>query len=283
VLRGVEDLWAYTSWNTPVIRSPADQLGSTAVEPTARPWWEPPKRPTRTEPPLRPRAANASDVVAELGQRLEGAAAELATERARAAELEAKLGEVLKVLRTWPEGPMPLALQNMVAEPLCLDDRKEPAKASGVANAEAADPQPRDAGHFAAPLQQGVEVATYGLDFREATQHVVEGLRRGDVVQWFVEEVEDRPLDVRAVLRSRRKLHAARCLRETEHTSRRRDFFEVTDDFGEDQLPLALEIHLSNGSWWAARRVRLRLCRVDGKALRSGTPPWPALAPFEEE
>lgn len=211
----------------------------------------------------------------------------MTAEKTRTAELDAKLRELLRVLRSWPEGPLPLALQSLLAETTGREDGGERAPAedgeeggSTLADAKplaAVSPTPR-------PLLPGVDLVTYDLAFGMTVQHVVEDLRRGDAVQWFLEEVQDRAVDVRAVLRSRRRLHAARCLRDTERTSRRRDFFRVTDDFGEEQLPLTLEIHLSNGSWFSDRRVRLKLCRVEGKALQGDVQPWPALAcPQEEE
>lgn len=291
VLRGLDDLWSYTNWAPEVTRSPTEPLGSTAVEPVERPWWEPPRRAPRAEPLPRRRGGGADDVIADLEQQLAEERSALGAEKTRTAELDAKLRELLRVLRSWPEGPLPLALQHLLDEATGRDCSHGTAEKADAEKAVAdpcqkvvGGPSPQDGKPQTAlqprsrPLLPGLQLVTYDLDFGKTVQHVVEGLQRGDAVQWFLEEVHDRAVDVRAVLRSRRKLHAARCLRDTERTSRRRDFFKVTDDFGEEQLPLTLEIHLSNSSWFSERRVRLKLCRVEGGALQGDALPWPALA-----
>jgi len=284
VLRGLDDLWSYTAWGPQVARSATDPLGSTAVDPAARPWWEPCQRVACVEAPLQRRGGDAGDVIADLESRLAQEQSKLGAERARTSQLEAKLQELLRLLRSWPEGPLPLALQNLLAE-----NSPESTTKPSVASQEQQRGLPTEstlqlAQSTSSELLPGLQVVTLDLEFGKVKLHIVEGLGRGDAVQWFLEEVQDRLVDVKVVLRSRRRLHAARCLRETERTSRRRDFFEVTEDFGEGQLPLTLEIHLCNVTRFAERRVRLKLCRVAGGALQCGTPPWPALAesPVEE-
>jgi len=281
-----------------VLRKAVDPLGSSGVEPAARPWWEPPRKPILSEPPRR-RGGGAADVIADLEQRLAEERHALGAERARSEQLEAKLGDVLKVLRSWPEGPMPLAIQNLLAEPVVKtlssdachdgdvvahsDNEEDTGGTKQIRATSAGGTMALRDGSASGHVLPGVELVIYDLELGGAALHVVQGLRRGDAVQWFVEEAMDRAVDVKAVLRSRRKLHAARCLRDTERITRRRDFFEVTDDFGEDQLPLSLEIHLSNSSWFSERRVRLKLCRVERRAFRGSASPWPALVPLEED
>jgi len=229
------------------------------------------------------------DVIADLEQRLAEERSALGAEKTRREEVEAKLRELLRVLQSWPEGPLPLAVQHLLDEATGHSSGPVAGKALAERDGKAGGPAPLsgkpEPPHAPAlrPLLPGVQLVTYDLAFGRTVRHVVEDLHRGDAVQWFLEEVQDRIVDVRAVLRSRRKLHAARCLRDTERTSRRRDFFKVTDDFGEEQLPLTLEIHLSNGSWFSERRVRLKLCRAEGGAPEGGAPPWPALADSREE
>jgi len=305
---GLEDMWSFTSWGTPVTRTALDPLGGSFGEPAVRPWWESPRKALLSDTPRR-RGGGAADVIGDLEQRLAQQRQALGTERARSEQLEAKLGEVLKILRSWPEGPMPLAMQSLVAElPSSTAHHVTDPRRSETEDTTVSSPSPKpdqqavpnssvsptaslgmssvsptarcDRSGHALP---GVELVNYSLNPTSEAVHVVQCLRRGDAVQWFLEEVSDRAVNVKVVLRSRRRLHAARCLRETESLTRRRDFFEVTDEFGEDQLPMSLVIHFSNTSWFSERHVRLRLCRVDRLALHSSAPPWPALAPLHEE
>merc|ERR1712008_324791 len=257
----------------------------------------------------RRRGGGAADVIGDLEQRLAQQRQALGTERARSEQLEARLGEVLKILRSWPEGPMPLAMQSLVAElpsstaHHVTDPRRIETEDTTVSSPSPKQDQQAVPNSSVSPTASlgmssvsptarcdrsghalpGVELVNYSLNPTSEAVHVVQCLRRGDAVQWFLEEVSDRAVNVKVVLRSRRRLHAARCLRETESLTRRRDFFEVTDEFGEDQLPMSLVIHFSNTSWFSERHVRLRLCRVDRLALHSSAPPWPALAPLHEE
>eukprot|EP00971_Amphidinium_carterae_P118017 2338108-Amphidinium_carterae.1 len=114
------------------------------------------------------------------------------------------------------------------------------------------------------PALPGVASAVYELDVGQHVKHCVEGLEWGDVVEWEVEELQNKTVDVTAILRSNCKLHAARRLRDTVRTALCRDSFRVTKDFGEEQLPLTLEILLSNAfSWRTCKFVRLKLCRAE--------------------
>merc|ERR1719189_1373102 len=115
IIGGLDDMWSFTSWATPVTRTALDPIGGNFCEPAVRPWWEPPRKALLGDTPRR-RGGGAADVISDLEQRLAHERKSLGTERARSEQLEAKLGEVLKLLRSWPEGPMPLAMQSLVAE-----------------------------------------------------------------------------------------------------------------------------------------------------------------------
>eukprot|EP00927_Polykrikos_kofoidii_P010038 TRINITY_DN14235_c0_g2_i1.p1 TRINITY_DN14235_c0_g2~~TRINITY_DN14235_c0_g2_i1.p1 ORF type:complete len:1087 (+),score=155.67 TRINITY_DN14235_c0_g2_i1:76-3336(+) len=133
------------------------------------------------------------------------------------------------------------------------------------------DFNPKLCGATGANLHGGhLEVTTlvFELNPGKKVWHAVEGLQKGDSLEWAVEELHDKTIDVAVILRSKCKLHAARRLRETMRTGIGpfRDSFGVTDEFDDMQLPLALDIQLSNDfSWWADKEVRLTLWRLSAK------------------
>merc|ERR1712217_723924 len=110
-----------------------------------------------------------------------------------------------------------------------------------------------------APMLPDVESSMYELDVGEDVKHLVKDLKRREVVEWAVQEVHDLTVDITLVVRSKSKVHAGRLLRDTVRTSRCRDSFEVDDDFDDAQLPLTLEIRLSNSfSWLTHKSVSLQ-------------------------
>merc|ERR1711957_961674 len=112
----------------------------------------------------------------------------------------------------------------------------------------------------------GMSNVLYEISVGEEVKHPISGLRRGDAVMWEVEELQDLTVDLTVLIRSGEKVHAARRLRDTERVTRCRDTFEVDADYSDKQLPLTLEIQISNAfSWGTAKRVQLLLChRVAG-------------------
>ncbi|CAK0825276.1 unnamed protein product [Prorocentrum cordatum] len=251
VFQGLEDLWGRALWahsGASVTRGVSDPLGARGDSEHC--WWDHPRAdspPALSEPSeFRPSGHSAGELISELERRAEGERRAAEAERGRAARLEARLGEVLRLVRDWPAGPLPLALQQLVAA------RDEGGGSDGGA-AAASSPQrhalgglpPASGSPCAAPGMGPKEsMAVYDLDVGKVVSHRIDGLRRGHMVQWSVEELQGLTVDVTAIVRSSCKLHSARRLRDTVRTISCRDVFVVTDDFEDRHLPFALEIHI---------------------------------------
>eukprot|EP00928_Gymnodinium_smaydae_P003801 TRINITY_DN11340_c1_g1_i9.p1 TRINITY_DN11340_c1_g1~~TRINITY_DN11340_c1_g1_i9.p1 ORF type:complete len:972 (+),score=185.91 TRINITY_DN11340_c1_g1_i9:421-2916(+) len=138
-------------------------------------------------------------------------------------------------------------------------------------NGPALVPQPEG------PVDVSMSTVMFELEAGKKAWHSIGGLGRGDVLLWAIEEMEAKTVDVNVVVRSRSRLHAARRLRETVRTDGRplRDSFSVSEtDFGDEHLPLSLDIQFDNGfAWMAEKRVRLTLWRLTPGASSSASSP----------
>lgn len=287
VLRDVDDIWSYAFMGPEVVRGLSEPLGALAVDHVRYSWGEEhgegSQSPVAESPARRNqwhRRQKAGEVIAQLQKQLEHerCAREIEAEQVR--QLRASFTEVLGIVRDWPTGPMPLALRRFLAESLSKEVAAPPLEVptlSALPTTRLAPTAPQNTPQMAsaegrssgrASILPGVGISIYELNAGEEECHIVDGLRRGDVLEWSIEEAQSLTVDVTVVIRSPCRLHAARRLRDTIRTSFCRDSFGVTEDFAEAQLPLTLEIKLSNSfSWWAQKRVRVRMCRA-GRSLQ---------------
>merc|ERR1711971_234260 len=140
---------------------------------------------------------NAQEAISSLEFQLAKESAEAAMERDRASRLEKKLIEVFRMVQHVPNAPMHLVHQIL-------------------ATGTVADLSPSEM----VPMLPEVETKSYELDVGQEEQHLVEELKRGEMVEWVIQERCDLTIDVTVVVRSKRRLHAGRVFRETVRVSR---------------------------------------------------------------